>query len=439
MSKAALTRRYLTFSGALFVSAFGVSLITRSLLGTSPISSIPYVMSINTPLTMGSYIIIFNMVLIALQMLMLGRVGIIERKIDLLMQIPVSILFGIFIDMTMWLLGSFVLTLYFVKIISLIFGCAILATGICLEVIADVTMLSGEYTVQIASKYFKKEFGNVKVAFDISLVVIAILSSLLLSGAVDGIREGTIIAALLTGPFVRLILPRLSFIKEWQMIKAECKLGIENFVGTPPFIVTISREYGSGGHAIGRLIAQELGVAFYDKELIDLAAKESNLSDDFVRNNEQRLSGSLLSQMIMQDYEVPLEKSLSSEDALFVAQSRVIRRISSQSSCVIVGRCADYILNDRPNVINIFLHSDMKHKVERVVGQYGLSVESAHSEINKIDKARKDHYHHYTGQQWGDARNYDLSFDTSRVTTIQIAEMVKTIYVTHSSLSKCLD
>lgn len=319
MKKAELIRRYTVFLAALFVSALGVSVITRSALGTSPIPSIPYVLSLNTPLSMGTYIFILNMFLIAGQMLMLGREGIRRSRVDLLMQIPVSVLFGFFIDLTMALLGSLIPDIYGVKVVSLVIGCAILALGICLEVVADVTMVSGEYFVHIASRRFKREFGVVKIMFDVSLVLLALLFSLLLAGRVDGLREGTVIAALLTGPFVRLISPYLAFIRRWETgttaaEEAVAAVALSDASSRPlPVIITISREYGSGGHLIGEQLTQRLGIKFYDRELIHLAAQESGMSEQFVSAKEQHLPSLLLYQMIMQDYEVPIEKSLSPE------------------------------------------------------------------------------------------------------------------------------
>ncbi|MDD4819653.1 MAG: cytidylate kinase family protein [Flavobacteriales bacterium] len=429
MNKAELARRYLVFTTALFVSALGVSIITKSYMGTSPISGIPFVMSLNTPLSMGTYIFILNMALIALQMLMLGKKGIFENKMDLIMQIPVSVLFGFFIDLTMGLLNDFTPTIYLLKLTSLILGTAVLAIGICLEVVADVTMVSGEYTVQIASKRFSKEFGTVKIAFDISLVVIATIASLLLSGKIEGIREGTIIAALITGPFVRLFSPMFSFLLRWEK-------GKNTITDTPTAIlpthkvITIAREYGCGGHVIGRRIADELGIPFYDKELIKMVAKESGLSEKYVSQNEQHLSSSLLYQMVMQDYEAPLEKRLSGEDALFVAQSRVIRRLSSEGSCVIVGRCANFILQDNADAINIFLHADMKAKISRSILQYGLSPENAQNEIERINKSRQTHFYHFTGWRWDDMHHYHFTFDTGKIDTDTICQVVQSYYKT---------
>mgnify|MGYP002749102120 FL=1 len=398
-SKAELLRRYLVFGISLLVIAFGISIITRSDLGTSPITSVPYVASLNTPISLGSYFFLFTIILICLQMLLLGKKGIMERKMELLMQFPVAFVLSVFTDLTMWITASYVPQLYYVKIISLVIGCMILAFGICLEVIADVTMISAEYTIQFATLRFKKEFGNIKICFDVSLVLIAALCSWLLSGRIEGVREGTIIAALITGPFVRLIMPRLIFVRHWlaepEVHKTTAPTATE---ASLPLVITISREYGSGGHQAGELIAKQLGIAFYDKELITLVAKESNFSEDFISQNEQKLPSSLLYQMIMQDYEAPLSRSLSYDDALFVAQSRVIRRIASEKPCVIVGRCANYILKNRPNTINLFLYADMSHKINRATAEYGIPSAQAPDTIANIDKARQDHFFHYTGQ-----------------------------------------
>lgn len=432
MRKSELSRRYLVFLAALFVSALGVSVITRSVLGTSPISSIPYVFSLNTPLTMGSYIFILNMFLIAGQMLMLGKQGIRERRIDLLMQIPVSVLFGVFIDLTMALLSFYVPTHYWMQVVSLVIGCAILALGICLEVVADVTMVSGEYFVQIASRRFKKEFGVMKIIFDVSLVIIAGVSSLLLAGRIDGLREGTVIAALLTGPFVRLISPNLRFLRSWEtggVIAPAGSSEAESLTMTEsqPVIIAISREYGSGGHLIGEQIANDLGIRFYDSELIKMAAKESGFSEQYVSQKEQHLPSGLLYQMVMQDYEAPIEKSLSPEDALFVAQSRVIRRVANEP-CVIVGRCADYILRDNPHCIRVYLHADMPYKIDRAIKEYGLNPATAADEINRINRARRTHYYHFTGLRWDDIRHYHLVCDTSLMGNKQICNVIESLY-----------
>lgn len=426
-SKTEMLRRYVVFGISLLVIALGISLITRSDLGTSPITSVPYVASLNTPVSLGVCFFLFTLVLIALQMLLLGKKGIMERKTELVMQFPVAFFLSVFTDLAMWLTSCYEPQVYYLKIISLILGCGVLALGICLEVIADVTMISAEYTIQFATLRFKKEFGTIKVCFDITLVVLAVLCSWWLSGRIEGVREGTIIAALITGPFVRFIMPHLVFVRRWlSMERGQIQEWHQETENTP-LVITVSREYGSGGHQIGEMIARQMGMAFYDKELITLVAQESEFSEDFVSKNEQRMPSSLLYQMIMQDYEAPLNKSLSHEDALFVAQGRVIRRLAAEKPCVLVGRCANYILKNRPNTINVFLYADMEHKVERAVTQYGLLREQAAARIEEIDNSRKEHFLHFTGLRWGDARNYTVSFDTGKIPMERVVETIKAL------------
>lgn len=345
------------------------------------------------------------------------------------MQFPVAFVLSVFTDATMWMLHSYAPEAYALKIASLIIGCVILALGICLEVMADVTMISAEYTIQFATLRFKRDFGTIKVCFDVSLVIMAILCSWALAGRIDGVREGTVIAALITGPFVRILMPRLAFVRRWLPDAHPGDGEHPAHAQTLPTVITISREYGSGGHLAGEAIARQLGIDFYDKELITLVARESNFSEEFISQNEQRLPGSLLYQMILQDYEAPLDKSLSYDDALFVAQSRVIRRIASEKPCVIVGRCANYILKGRPNTIHLFLFADMAHKTQRAVAEYGIDPKQAESVIADINKARREHFYHYTGEEWGDSRNYTATFDTGTVSPAQVAQIVQKIYL----------
>lgn len=432
MSKKELIRRYIVFTLGIIVSAFGVGMVACSDLGTSPISSLPYVLSINTPPTLGTYTFAVNMLMVVAQMLMLGRKGVKEKRMELLMQIPVSIVFGGFIDLSMLIFSQVPLNLYITKFMGLILGSAVLASGICMEVIADVTMLSGEFTVQIASRRLKKEFSTVKVAFDCSLVLMAIIASLLFSATINGVREGTVIAALITGPFVKLFSRYTKPIIRWfEAAKAESAEGAAGSVPTgkeSPVIITIAREYGSGGHEIGEKIAKDLGIDFYDNQLIQLAAQVSNLSETEVKQHEQNINPNLLLRMITQDYEAPIERSLSPGDALFVATSKVVREIAAKGDCVIVGRCSDWILRDYPNCINLFVHADKEYKVRRAISQYGLTEAEAPQKVEQTNRNRAAHYEHYTGKHWTDSRNYHLVCDSSRIAPEQFCSMVEELY-----------
>ena len=198
------------------MTALGVSFITKAQLGTSPISSVPYVLSMGLPLTMGTFTFILNMVLIAGQVMVLQK----DFKKIQLVQIPVSVVFGYFIDFTMSLLSFLNPTFYTIKIFFLLTGCIILALGISIQVIADVVMLSAEAFVKGISLKYNKEFGTTKVFFDATLVVISVTISLLLLHKIEGIREGTIIAALVVGFIARFFCRRLGVISSKLLMEA---------------------------------------------------------------------------------------------------------------------------------------------------------------------------------------------------------------------------
>ena len=202
-------KRYIIFLIGLFINSLGVSLITKADLGTSPISSIPYVLSLNFPMTLGQFTIIFSILLIIIQLFILRK----NFKAEHLLQIPISILFGYFIDLTMVLLGFVHPEAYGLKIIYLLIGCVILGFGVYMEVLANVAMLPGESFVRAVSTTWNTNFGNTKVAFDVSLTVIAAALSFLFVHRLEGVREGTIIAALLVGFIARLLGRYLAFLK----------------------------------------------------------------------------------------------------------------------------------------------------------------------------------------------------------------------------------
>lgn len=202
-------KRYIVFLIGLFVNSLGVSLITKADLGTSPISSIPYVLSLNFPMTLGQFTIFFSLFLILLQFLILRK----NFKVEHLLQIPISILFGYFIDLTMILLEFVTPHQYAAKIIYLLIGCIVLGFGVYIEVLANVAMLPGESFVRAVSSTWNTEFGTTKVCFDVSMTVIAAALSFLFIYHLDGVREGTIIAALLVGFLARMFGRLLSFVE----------------------------------------------------------------------------------------------------------------------------------------------------------------------------------------------------------------------------------
>ena len=211
MSKNQLLKRYFVFLAGLFINSLGVSLITKSNLGTSPISSIPYVLSLHYIPTLGQFTILFSLLLIALQILILGR----KFQLISLLQIPVSIAFGYFIDLSMIMLSWLNPSNYAYRAVSLLIGCLVLGFGVYIEVIADVVMLPGEAFVNIVASKFHFDFGKTKVVFDTTMTVMAGLMGVVIYQRLAGVREGTIIAAVLVGMIARVFKKKIGFIEKY--------------------------------------------------------------------------------------------------------------------------------------------------------------------------------------------------------------------------------
>lgn len=208
--KSAIVKQYLVLMVGLIISSFGVALVTKANIGTSPISSIPYTLSIGLTPSIGMFTLIFSSILIAIQWLMLKG----EFSKEYWLQIPVSLLFSVFIDLSMFLLNLLNVENYCFKLLILVLGCIVLAIGVVLEIIADVVMLPGESFIKVISNKYTYDFGKIKIVFDLSLTCIAVILSLGLNGEILGIGEGTLIAAVLVGYFVRIIKSRSRIVRE---------------------------------------------------------------------------------------------------------------------------------------------------------------------------------------------------------------------------------
>ena len=198
--KTELIKRYIFLLAGLFVNGLGVSFITKAGLGTSPITSIPYTLSLGFTPTVGMFTLVFNIFLLILQVILLRR----NFQLQNLLQLPIIALFSFFIDLTMSLLGFMQPETYAMKVVSLIVGCLILGFGVFMEMVANVAMLPGEATVRAVSDVFSTDFGKTKIAFDSSMTVIAAILSFIMFRHLDGVREGTIVAAILVGFIARL-------------------------------------------------------------------------------------------------------------------------------------------------------------------------------------------------------------------------------------------
>ena len=190
-------------------------------------------------------------------------------------------------------------------------------------------------------------------------------------------------------------------------------------------IITISREFGSGGRTIGHMVAEKLGIPFYDKELVDQIALESGFDPRFVEEHGEHSPGKSLLSYAFASQGVPgVMHGLSTADFLWNIQCNVILQLADKGPCVIVGRNADYILKDRPDCLHAFIHADTAFRAERIVRLYGESEKKPESRLQEKDKRRKVNYQHYTGRTWGLSQNYDISLCSSTIGIEQCADMI---------------
>lgn len=198
---------------------------------------------------------------------------------------------------------------------------------------------------------------------------------------------------------------------------------------TTNMIITIERQYGSGGRVIGRMLAEELNIPCYDEELLDRAAKDSGMCQELFQNHDEKPTNSFLYSLVMDSYSTGYSSAAFSEMPLnhkvFLAQFDTIKKIASEGPCVIVGRCADYALEDLPNVVSVFLHADLQARIPRIVRRHDISDAKAKDMILKNDKKRASYYNYYTSKKWGEAAGFDLSLNTSTLGIEGTVQMIK--------------
>lgn len=192
-------------------------------------------------------------------------------------------------------------------------------------------------------------------------------------------------------------------------------------------IITIAREMGSGGRTIGKMLSEDLGIKYYDKDLIKLASEDSGINERFFGLVDEKLKGSFLRKGGVYKGELlsPDHRDFTSDQNLFNFQAKIIKQLADKEPAVIVGRCADFILSGRRDVVKVFVYSNMETAVKNVVDMYGVSEKEAQKIIERTDKERGEYYRHYTGRDWTNAKNYNICLDTSNMDYTKCIEIIK--------------
>lgn len=188
-------------------------------------------------------------------------------------------------------------------------------------------------------------------------------------------------------------------------------------------IITISREFGSGGRTIGRKVAEKLGIPCYDAELVEKIAEESGYAEEYIKEEGEYTSGGWLSTLFSDR-----TNGLTNQDKLWNVQSKVIRELAEKESCVIVGRCADYILRDKADCLTVFIHASLEKRAERIVREYGETDETPEERLKDKDKRRATYYRFYTDMKWGQAKNYQICLDSGELGIDKCVDIIASLY-----------
>ena len=282
-------------------------------------------------------------------------------------------------------------------------------------------LVMGLNFLEMTTSITVQSLGNVKKATMVSFIrqiilfiPIACFMAVYLHKGIYGVLNAGPIADAITF-FIALVI----FYSEYRKLSIKEKptnledIKVNNTYKGKKIVITISREYGSGGHYVGELLAKRMGINFYDKNLINLISKKSGLSKEYVEENSQKLAS--------------FKYIDNNDDRIFIAEEKVIKDLAKKESCVIVGRCADYILKDNKDTIKVFLYSSSQDKVKRAVKYYNLEEDKALKEINKINSERAKHYNYYTNRDWYDFANYDIALNVDYLGVKKTAELLEQV------------
>ena len=282
-------------------------------------------------------------------------------------------------------------------------------------------LVMGLNFLEMTTSITVQSLGNVKKATMVSFIrqiilfiPIACFMAIYLHKGIYGVLNAGPIADAITF-FIALVI----FYSEYRKLSIKEKptnledIKVNNTYKGKKIVITISREYGSGGHYVGELLAKRMGLNFYDKNLINLISKKSGLSKEYVEENSQKLAS--------------FKYIDNNDDRIFIAEEKVIKDLAMKESCVIVGRCADYILKDNKDTIKVFLYSSSQDKVKRAVKYYNLEEDKALKEINKINSERAKHYKYYTNRDWYDFANYDIALNVDYLGVEKTAELLEQV------------
>lgn len=411
----------------LFVMTIGIALSVKSNLGVSPVSSIPYTITCVWGLEMGKATILFHVILVLIQLLLLRK----NFKPTQLLQIPVGVVFGYFTTFCNYMV-SFLPTPQnlVIRIIMLLLSTVFIAFGIFLYLPANLIPLAGEGCMQAVSSVTHIEFSKVKIGFDCMMVFVSAVTCLAILHNLGSVGIGTMIAAVLVGTVVGIITKAFGKQRDKLLGKTDEIAAPSDEASSNNYVITISREFGSGGREIGKLLAKQLGFHYYDAELINLTAEKSGYTPEYVEENEQTLKNPILHDFFALYNGTIDPTELPKVDQLFQKESEIIHELAQKESCIIVGRLANYILKDLPkeHAYHVFVSADALSEAARVSTRDHVSLEEAAAKIKKVNHERAVHCKHFTQTDWGHIKNYDLCIKSDDFGAAETAQIIADLF-----------
>jgi uncharacterized membrane protein YczE len=423
-------KRLFVYLVGLYCMAMGVVFSAKSALGVSPVGSLANVLyQIARAQNMPDFVNLGNCTTAVYCLYILTEFLILRRdfKPKMLLQLVASFLFGQLVNLATAMMAFLpVPPNYAVQMVYLLCSVPLVAVGVMLYLTPNILPTPGEGMSLAISRKTGWSVGSSKTLFDCSLVVISGLASLVYFHALVGVREGTVICALLVGYTMKQMQkvcqkPLLHFVEREDRVSRALTEAAQRYpldaAGKPKIIITIGREFGSGGYEIGKLLAEKLGITFYDSQLNTMASAQSGIPLSNVEELEHHLEREIVYDFKNAAYAMT-SGSLSPDERLFVAQTTVIRQIAAgDESCVIIGRCADYVLYDDPNCFRLYIHARPDARCERVMRQFNLTEAQAKVQMANTDKARAQHYKRFTGRDYGKQEYYHLGVDSGMLGT----------------------
>ncbi len=430
-------KRLFVYLTGLYCMAMGVVFSAKSDLGVSPVGSLANVLyqigrAENAPewVNLGNCTIAVYCFYILVELLILGK----DFRPKMLLQLVASFLFGWLVNLATVMLGFLPEPgSYAVQMLYLLCSVPLVAAGVMLYLSPNILPTPGEGMSLAIARKTGLSVSSGKTVFDCSLVLLSALLSLLCFRRLVGVREGTVICALLVG-FVMKQMQKLwqnallKFVERETKVDRALRASMEGYgtdaSGKPKIIIAIGREFGSGGYEIGKRLAERLGVTFYDKQLNEMVSAQSGISLAKVEELERHMEREIVYDFKNAAYAMT-NGALSPEEQLFVAQTRVIRQIAAgNESCVIMGRCADYVLYNDPNCFRIFIHARPDARIERTMAKFGLDRAEAKRQMENTDRSRAQHYRHFTGREYGRQEYYHLGVDSGMLGTEESVEAI---------------